>query len=215
MKKYLSTSNILFSILIGICLFPSLSLALTQTFNDVTENDWYYDYVEFLVDEGAVDKGENFRPNDNLNRVELVKMVIVMINGLSDYATPTAPTFDDVPANTWFHDYVEAAVQLGIVSGYTDVSGNLTGNFGPSDTVNRAQAAKIIVEAFAMPITLSPPSIFPDVLPGIWFYNYVITAYNLSVLDGYGDGNFGPADPVTRAQIAKMITNAANPVIIR
>ena len=56
----------------------------TQTFTDVTENDWYYQYIELLArdDEdftfyeplkGYSDGG--FHPNGNVTRCEMVKMV--------------------------------------------------------------------------------------------------------------------------------------------
>ena len=86
---------------------------------------------------------------------------------------------------SWYYDYVEAAVQLGIVSGYTDAAGNLTGMFGPGDTTNRAAATKILVNAFAVPTTLTPAAPFSDVPESAWFYDYVTTAYNQSILDGY------------------------------
>lgn len=196
----------------GAIFASSAGAALAQTFNDVHTDAWYYDFVEQLVTDGVVDSADNFRPNDALNRAELVKMSVTAIDGLAGYTAPATPTFSDVPADAWFYDYVEAAVQLGIVSGYTDASGNLTGKFGPSDTVNRAAATKILDNAFSVPTTLTPGSIFPDVKPADWFHDYVLTAYNQSVVDGYANGYFGPADPVTRAQVAKMMVKSQKPV---
>ena len=188
------------------------SVAVAQTFNDVPTSAWYFDYVEQLVDDGVVDASDNYRPGDALNRAELVKMAVTAIDGLAGYEAPATPTFEDVPADAWFFDYVEAAVQLGIVNGYTDAAGNLTGMFGPSDVVNRAAATKILVNAFSVPTDLMPASVFPDVKTGAWFHDYVVTAYNQSILDGYDNGYFGPADPVTRAQVAKLVVNSQNPV---
>ena len=188
------------------------SVAIAQTFNDVPSSNWAYEYVEQLVNDGVIDATDSYRPNDALNRAELVKMVITAVDGLAGYEAPATPTFDDVPTTAWYYDYVEAAVQLGIVNGYTDAAGNLTGMFGPADTVNRAAATKILVNAFSVPTTLTPASIFPDVTSGAWYYDYVVTAYNQSVLDGYANGYFGPADPVTRAQVAKLVVNSKNPV---
>ena len=53
---------------------------------------------------------------------------------------------------------------------------------------------------------------FPDVTGEAWYYDYVMSAYGQSIIDGYDNGYFGPADPVTRAQIAKLIINSQNPV---
>lgn len=182
-----------------------------RSFKDVPCEAWYFDYVEQLVDQGIIDAGEYFRPNDPLSRAELVKMVVTTIDGLADYVAPATPTFDDVPVSAWYYDYVEAAVQLGIISGYTDASGNLTGQFGPGDSVGRAAATKILVNAFAIPTTLSPASPFADVVPGQWFHDWVLTAYNQSVVDGFADGLFHPSDLLTRAHMAKWLVNAQNP----
>ncbi|MBI5411741.1 S-layer homology domain-containing protein [Candidatus Peregrinibacteria bacterium] len=182
-----------------------------QTFNDVPTDAWYFDYVEQMVDQGIVDAGDKFRPGDNLNRAELVKIVVTAIDGLAGYKAPATATFDDVAVDAWYYDYVEAAVQLDIVQGYTDASGALTGKFGPGDTVNRAAATKILVNAFSVPTTLEPAAPFSDVSASAWYYDYVATAYNQSIVDGYANGKFGPADPITRAQVAKLVVNAQNP----
>lgn len=196
----------------GALFASSAGIAIAQTFNDVPTDAWYYNYVEQLVDDGVIDAADNYRPADALNRAELVKIAITAIDGLAGYEAPATPTFDDVAADAWFFDYVEAAVQLGIVNGYTDANGNLTGMFGPGDTVNRAAATKILVNAFSVPTDLTPGSSFPDVVTGDWFHDYVVTAYNQSVLDGYDNGFFGPGDPVTRAQVAKLTVTAQSPV---
>ena len=195
--------------------FMTTSIALAHTFNDVPSDAWYFDYIDTLVNDeyyqGIIDTAEYFRPGDPINRAELVKMIITAIDGLYSYEAPARPTFKDVPDNTWYYKYVEAAVQLGIVSGYTDEEGNLTGEFGPSNLVNRAEAAKIIVKAFQLPIVSHFSHPFPDVSENDWFYDYIVAAYNQGVISGYENGMFTPGDSVTRAQIAKMII-LGNPI---
>ena len=41
-----------------------------------------------------------------------------------------------------------------------------------------------------------------------WFYQFVTIAFNHSILSGYENGRFGPQNPVTRAEISKMLYNA-------
>lgn len=52
--------------------------------------------------------------------------------------------FSDVRKNTEYASTIETASKDGIVSGFTDSSGNPTGRFGPENPVNRAEMAKII-----------------------------------------------------------------------
>lgn len=50
---------------------------------------------------------------------------------------------------------------------------------------------------------------FSDVSYGSWYYDAVAAASDLGVMNGYGDGTFGPDDPLTREQFATIIANAA------
>ncbi len=181
------------------------AFAVSTTFSDVSQNAWYASYVAQLKDSGIVDAGELFRPADSLNRAELVKMVMTAIDGLDGHVPPANPAFDDVLPGAWYTNYIEAAATLGIVTGYTDANGNLIGFFGPGDTVNRAAATKMLVEAFDLEMTDDGVKIYPDVHSSDWFYEYVIVASQHDVVSGYSNGNFGPSDAVTRAQIAKMV----------
>jgi S-layer homology domain len=49
---------------------------------------------------------------------------------------------------------------------------------------------------------------FPDVTPGSPYYSAITYLAQKGVISGYGNGNFGPNDPVTRQQFAKMIVRA-------
>ena len=193
-------------------LFVSPSFVQAQVFEDVPENTWYFTYVQQLVADGVVQAGGEYRPDDTLTRAELAEMVILATSGLSEYVAPEEPTFIDVPLDSPYFNYVEAAVQLDIVSGLKDVDGNLMGVFSPDGPVNRATAAKILTNAFDLPVESGIDSVFPDVPQDAWFYDFVVSVYNQSIIDGYDNGFFGPADPITRAQMAKLIVNAQNPL---
>ena len=71
----------------------------------------------------------------------------VVVTLLQAYGVRIAPIsgtlFEDVTRSTPYGAAIETAAQLGIVSGYSDAEGVLTGLFGPDDLVNRAQAAKM------------------------------------------------------------------------
>lgn len=190
---------------LALTLFSQTALAAVTAFLDVPSDSWYAPYVQTLTEKGVVNSGTAFRPADRVNRAELVKMVITAINGLKDYTPPPRATFDDVVKGMWFYDYVEQAATLDIVSGYSDADGNLTGYFGPGDLVTRASAAKILVQAFK----LKSNSVTPDVPENDWFASYVKIASQNGVLAGYSNGRFGPDDPVTRSEMAKMITLSA------
>ena len=54
--------------------------------------------------------------------------------------------FVDVPQSAWFATHVRTAAEAGIVSGYKDSRGMLTGKFGPSNDITIGEALKIAVE---------------------------------------------------------------------
>lgn len=103
--------------------------------------------------------------------------------------------------------YAEAVLSLydnGIMKGDTD------GNFNPNATVTREEFATIICrlldeEDNALAIKKSP---FDDVESSRWSSGYIARANELGIVNGYGDGKFGPKDSVTVAQAAKMLVCA-------
>ncbi|MBN2087631.1 S-layer homology domain-containing protein [Candidatus Peregrinibacteria bacterium] len=202
MKK--AVKRVITSLTVFFITLFTLQVVFAGTFGDVVPGDWYYDAVEQLAVDGVFDAKDQFRPNDTVNRAELVKIVMLAIDGMRNFEAPEAPTFKDVPKDAWYYDYVEAAVSFDVIDGYADKNGNPTGYFGPGDKVTRSQAAKILVEAFAYPDNLNIIFSFADVNRGDWFYEYVTTAYNYHLFDGYGNGYFGPNDNITRAQMAKV-----------
>lgn len=63
--------------------------------------------------------------------------------------------FSDVPAGAWYEDELNAIMdaqeEMGsnnIITGYGDLDGKPTGEFGPDDPLTRAQFLKMIMEAF-------------------------------------------------------------------
>lgn len=46
---------------------------------------------------------------------------------------------------------------------------------------------------------------FADVPAGTWYTDAVIWGAANGIVEGYGDGRFGPTDPVTREQVASIL----------
>lgn len=168
--------------------------------------------MEVVVEIGIESKQARASTNE-LSRAEMIKIAIVEIDGLTGYIPPTTPTFYDVQSSDWYYDYVESAVQLGIISGYADDAGNLTGSFGPEDIASRGWVTKVLVYSFAIPTTLTPSSPFTDVTPSHSYHEHILTTYNQSVIDGLSDNNFHPDDPLTWEIMIEWLTKAKNPVL--
>lgn len=112
--------------------------------------------------------------------------------------------FHDVDPEADYAEAVYLLSELGIVVG------DGAGNFNPDNTISRAETAVILCrlmgvedEAKAMQV-----AIFDDVAATHWAAGYVAKAVELGIIRGYGNGHFGPTDPVTYEQIVKMLVCA-------
>lgn len=107
----------------------------TPSYPDVPADNPYYAAIEAATELGIIQAYPNgyFEPENQLNRAEGTKIVIVGINGLDNYVVPATPTYLDVAPGDWYFDHVEAATQLDLTHGYVNQDGSPTGYFGPGD----------------------------------------------------------------------------------
>ncbi len=168
-------------------------------FADVGRGDYFYTPVQYLACHGAVSgySDGTFRPYNVTTRAQLAKIIV----GGTGWPINTSggPHFSDVPVGSTFYNYVETAVNHGIISGYSD------GTFRPSANVTRGQLSKIIVGAQGWVLTTTGGPHFNDVTAESVFYPFVETAYAHGIISGYSDGTFRPSNSATRGQIAKIV----------
>jgi hypothetical protein len=176
-------------------------------FNDVCPDNWAYTYIEYMAQHGIISgyADATFRPNNTATRAQLSKM-IVSARGWA-LVTPATPSFRDVPASNPFYSYLETAKSHGVIAGYS--CGANCFDFRPNNNVTRAQSSKIIVTAFGWPINTTNGPHFTDVPVTDAFYGYIETAFNHSIVSGYGT-TFRPGNSITRAQVSKMLYLAIN-----
>ncbi|MGR0481445.1 MAG: S-layer homology domain-containing protein [Candidatus Electronema sp. V4] len=181
---------------------------------DACSESWYRRPVMKLWKEGIVsgytdgNRGR-FGSGNATSRAELVKMVVGAASAGNLLTEVTVAPFADVPADTWHAKYITYAKEKGWVQG-CDTDKNL---FCPNDSINRADAAKIISKALQPQLLEEVKSgrkldkIFPDVTDsGEWYYPYVYTLQAAHAVQGFsGDGTFRPHDITSRAQLAKMV----------
>ena len=112
--------------------------------------------------------------------------------------------FEDVQPGDWYaiDEVLGYAVDNGLLQGYDD------GRFGPYDDVTRGQVATILWRIAGEPSADAED--FSDVDYSLWYGAAVEWARTSGVVSGYGDTNtFGPDNPVTREQLAVMLSNYA------
>ena len=119
-----------------------------------------------------------------------------------------ALAFNDVPAGSWFEEAVMAFQD----AGYLDAT---QANFRPTDSANRAEFVKLIVELNGGVLS-TPPAVgsFADVKAGAWYYSYMEEAGKEGWVRGDNDC-YGtqpcyarPAAKINRAEAAALIVRA-------
>ena len=106
--------------------------------------------------------------------------------------------FTDLDVHAWYHDGVHYCLEEGLMEGYGE------GIFGPNNDLSRAMLVQIFYNYENRP-TVSSGSVFDDVADGAWYADAVTWAASQSIVGGYGNGNYGPNDPITREQLAAIL----------
>ena len=161
---------------------------------------WASDYLDELRHKGVFTgyQGGDMKPDQSITRAELVK-VILKAKKISASYMRYEEKFSDVSRRDWYWSYVLKAAELGIVQGYSN------GTFRPNQSVNRAEAVKIILEAFEVDLEDNPLRAFPDISVSAWYRAYVDTAYRYDIISGYPDGYFRPYNKISRGEAAKVV----------
>ena len=140
----------------------------TNEFSDVNAGSWYNNAISTLSNMGIItgyDDG-TFKPNAQITRAEFVTIATRFFSYKADYDG----AFKDVSYLSWYADYVQAAVDMGLVSGYPD------GSFRPGNNITRAEAVTIVNRVLhRVPhedhlLALSTMNVWPDNPYGTWYY---------------------------------------------
>lgn len=112
--------------------------------------------------------------------------------------------YPDVDAAEWYHPAVDFVTEEKIMQGHD------TGNFGPEESLTRAQMAQILYNSEAQweddePALGSTVINFTDVKAGEWYEKAIKWASSNGIVEGDGDNTFRPDDPVTRQEMVTML----------
>ena len=136
----------------------------------------------------------------NLKRTGAALMTLALISSLNLNALAAVEDtgYADIDAGNWYADAVEYVRDNGLMSGTTATT------FEPGGTTTRAMLAQILYREAGSP-AVSGNDTFTDTQEGAWYADAVLWATQAGVISGYGDGRFGPNDPVSREQIAVIL----------
>ena len=112
--------------------------------------------------------------------------------------------FVDVNDGDWYQDAVKFVYARNIMTGMNEAE------FGPGVRLSRGQFATILYRMQGTPEVWYDWEAFSDVSEGQFYTEAVMWARDTGVITGYEDGRFGPADEITREQMALMMFRYAN-----
>lgn len=109
-----------------------------------------------------------------------------------------AARLKDISGN-WAADHITALVNKGVMGGYPD------GTFRPNRTVTRAEFAKTVVKAFAIPGGKHMP--YQDAKDH-WAAQTISAISDAKLMQGYEDGTFRPNRTISRAEVVAVVVRA-------
>ena len=136
------------------------------------------------------------------NLKKVIALVAVFAMMVSTVAF--AGAFSDVAATDNYAEAIETLNALGIITG-DDEDGDGVMDFRPADTITRAEVTAIVARIQGMNAAAQTNTVFNDVPATHWASGYVSQAANQGIVNGYGDGNFGPEDNVKYQEMVKML----------
>lgn len=136
----------------------------------------------------------------NLKKVIALVAVFAMLVSTVAFAQ----TYSDVAETDAYAEAIETLSMLGILTG-DDADNDGKMDFRPADTITRAEVAAIVCRIQNMNSAAQTSTPFTDVPSSHWASGYVNQAAGQGIVNGYGDGNFGPDDNVTYEQVIKML----------
>ncbi len=156
-------------------------------FEDVSPNEWYYDYLQVLTEKNIINGYEDntFQPQKNITKGEVLKIIITSLGETKTNTTNTSH---------WAYGYLEKAQQLGIEN-----TGTTT--YELSEPASRMYVAQIIMNALDMG-TFNVQPLFYDA-----DHEVLDTLFFLGIVKGEVGGNelfFYPEEQISRAEISAL-----------
>ncbi|MBQ3038328.1 MAG: S-layer homology domain-containing protein [Clostridia bacterium] len=170
-------------------------------FSDV-ENHWAKEQIEYLTEKEILSGYEDntFKPDAQVKREEVCKIIAAAFD-----KTSTADVeYSDVKKTDWFYPYVCALSEAGIVNGISDTE------FGAGKPMTREAFAVLVARLLELEETETKKDFTDRASISTWAISAVDSLVDAGIINGFEDGSFKPQEPLTRAQIVKIIYSILN-----
>ncbi len=183
--------------------FAEKTVAWENPYSDVDENDWFFDPVRFVQENGLMTgvSASEFAPDMTTTRGMLVT---ILWRQAGEPQAAAAADFSDVSADAYYADAVAWAAEAGIVNGYSASA------FGPADAITREQMAAILMnysEYQGSDVSARADlSSFSDAESvNTWAEEAVQWAVSEGLIKGVTADTIQPQGQATRAQVAAIL----------
>jgi len=182
----------------------TLKVHASELFPDLHDSDPATTSIEYLYENDVIEgyADGTFGPFNLINRAEFMKMIVEGVAGITPDEDEYKNCFPDV-WDDWYAKYVCYAAEQEWVAGYGD-----TGYFEPADNISKAEAIKILVEAFDWETTETYwYSDFYDVYSDQWYYDYILAAEEKGIFDKM-DSYLTPGELLNRREFSILLERA-------
>lgn len=179
------------------------------SFADVDRSSWAFKYISKAAALGLTegDGIGNFNPDSPVSQQEAVIMIIRFL-GVED-ASPL-PASLSLEVDDWAKNWVLIALEKGILVRSEE---SITGTDWGNQPASREWLTRLVVRAMgkasqAEALANTPaPFVDSGEISG-WAAGYVNAAAQFNMISGFPDNTFKPKQPITRAQLAVVLSNA-------
>lgn len=110
--------------------------------------------------------------------------------------------FQDISESDWYHESVAFCFHKGLMNGTSETI------FSPAKQCTRAMVVSILYRLSGSP-SVSYDDTFTDVPSHTWYTDSIMWATQNHIVNGYGNGKFGPNNSITREQFATILLRYA------
>lgn len=195
----------------------SNTFALT-TFKDVNQKFWAKPYIDEMVQKGYLKgyEGNVFKPSSNISRIEFIAFLSrAMANNyknLKDINTDNVFSYYEVNDVKWaINDYNKLMVILNRVNdtkeefeGMTAIRGTFGDKLNPSKSITRGEVVSLLDNFIDKNKVFINESNLEDIKDHKFKYQ-ILTCETLGLVNGYNDKTFKPDNPITRAEVSKIM----------
>ena len=180
------------------------SVSPVDSFVDVDENAWYYQAVQYMVENGLMSgtSTTTFSPNTTLSR----GMIAQMLYALEGKPSTQGSSFTDVASGAWYADAAAWAQANQVITGYDN------GAFGPDDPLTREQLTLILynyarLKGYEVSAKGDLSAFVDGHTTSSWAQESMTWAVGAGLLSGKGLGMLYPTGTATRAEVAQIMMN--------